>query len=102
MKVDRIGNGDSGPSVRPNNNEGHSHAVVIHVLFADQAMASHREAVVRGKNNPGIFGHVRCLQAIEDLADLLIKVGDAGKVFLAMHLDSEVGARKQCQFLVTQ
>src|SRR5205814_1806314 len=58
----------------------YSNRVLVHVLFASEAVTADRQPVVAGKDNERVVRLIRGLERVHDAADLFVQVGDDGVV----------------------
>ena len=82
--------------------EGHTHAVVVHVLLSKQAVMAHGEPVVRGEEDPRVVGLSAGIERIEDAADLRVEMRDERVILAAMRFDGELGARHRREVFIAQ
>ena len=65
-------------------------------------MMPHRQAMVRGEENPGLVGLSGFFQGSHNAADLIIQVADEGKIFLPVHLHRMTGPGKRGELFIAQ
>ena len=87
---------------RARENEGNPHAVVIHILFAQQAMVTGGEAMIRRENDARVVRLAAFFQGIENAPNLGIHVGDYGVILLAVDFHRVGRAGKGRQIFITE
>lgn len=84
------------------NDEGHAHAVVVHVLFSHEAVVSNGETVVCGKKDERVFREARGFEGVEDTPDLGIEMGDESVVLASVNFHGVFRSGKGSEFFVSQ
>ena len=78
-----------------------AHALFVDVLFAEQAVTSHRQPVIRRVYHYGVISVWTVLQSLQDATDLFVKMSDQSVILTKLIADDLFGSRPRRKALVT-